>query len=236
MTGSILGPPPEPLQGGPPTTDVPATSPPTQVQPFASPTWVPHPSGEADLQARNTLHNSRSATVTSWDAISVAPASPPSPTYTEIHGPATLTSPMAQDDPESEEGWFSVAVSHPYELNGASAASGEEGMVPSRRSHFSYSHSSPGADKYMRHCGPPSGGESGPGFHPLETSPSVHMRDLTEVREFAPPTDDTSRAGVQGPFRDTSLVKIPGFGLQPAPEILLSHNGNHPQRGRSHLS
>ncbi|KAJ3846145.1 hypothetical protein EV368DRAFT_89498 [Lentinula lateritia] len=174
-----------------------------QVQPFAPPTWVPRPSGEADLQARTTLRSSRSATVVSWDANSVAPVSPPSPTYTEICGLATLTSPMAQDNPESEEEWFGVAIPHPYELNGASATSGKEGTVPSRHSHFSYFHSSPGAEEYLHHRNPPSGvGVSTPCFRPVSFRPSslppvlslthdllffvVCMRDFTEVRGFAP--------------------------------------------------
>ncbi|KAJ3865072.1 hypothetical protein EV359DRAFT_63453 [Lentinula novae-zelandiae] len=140
---NILGPPPDALQDPRSPAETPATPPPTQGQPFVQPPWiVPRLSGEAALQARNAIRDSRSATAASIAANSAAPGSPRSPNYVEIRGPATLASPMDQDYPGSEEEWFGVAVSHPYEPNGASATSGEEGRVPSHRSYHYHGHPS----------------------------------------------------------------------------------------------
>ncbi|KAJ3916694.1 hypothetical protein F5877DRAFT_80667 [Lentinula edodes] len=156
--------------------EAPATPPPMQMQPFVPPTWiVPRLSGEAALQARNTICGSQSVTAAFMAANSAAPDSPPSPNDAEIRGPATLASPMAQDYPESNEEWFGVAVSHPYQPNGVSTTSGEEGTVPPHHSHHPHEHSSPGGDDYMRHLphyNPPSGGALDQGFNPLGVSPS----------------------------------------------------------------
>ncbi|KAJ3898008.1 hypothetical protein F5879DRAFT_927400 [Lentinula edodes] len=112
---NILGPPLDALQDPRSPAETPATPPPTQGQPFVQPSWiVPRLSGEAALQARNAIRDSRSVTAASIAADSAAPGSPLSPNYAEIHGPATLASPMDQDCPGSEKEWFGVAVSHPY--------------------------------------------------------------------------------------------------------------------------
>ncbi|KAJ3929408.1 MAG: hypothetical protein NXY57DRAFT_963635 [Lentinula lateritia] len=229
---NILGPPPDALQDPRSPAETPATPPPTQGQPFVQPPWiVPRLSGEAALQARNAIRDSRSATAASIAANSAAPGSPRSPNYVEIRGPATLASPMDQDYPGSEEEWFGVAVSHPYEPNGASATSGEEGRVPSHRSYHYHGHPSPGEDDYMRHSpsrDPPSGGEPEQGLNPLEVSPSVRIRDFTEVQLPAPHVRSQAEAPPRGPFRDPSLAE-----LQPALEILPSHNTQPSQRGRA---
>ncbi|KAJ3854773.1 hypothetical protein EV368DRAFT_80302 [Lentinula lateritia] len=141
---------------------------------------------------------------------------------------------MDQDYPGSEEEWFGVAGSHPYELNGASATSGKEGTVLSRRSYHSHGHPSPREDNYMRHSpswDPPSGGEPKQGLNPLEVSPSsdpffllhwgLHPSFLTLLLPYASGTSQ----------KDPSLAE-----LQPALDVLPGHNTQPSQRGRAHHS
>ncbi|KAJ4478546.1 hypothetical protein C8R41DRAFT_869382 [Lentinula lateritia] len=241
---SILGPPPDARLDAHLSAEAPATPPPTQSQPFVQPAWVvPRLNGEDALQARNAIRNSRSASRVSTPAV-FAPDSPHSPNYPEIRGPATLDSPMAQDYPQSDEEWLGVAVSHPYEPNGAFATSGEEGLVPSHRSHPSRVYSPPGEDGYMRPS-PHSGRQDSPHrgsaeqghdpLEPLELSPSVRMLDFVEV-PVRPPTDSRTGAPPRGPFRDPSLVLFPGQGLQPAPDILPHRDSGSTRRGRTQQS
>lgn len=74
---------------------------------------------------------------------------------------------MAQDDFASDEEWFGVAGSNLYELNDASAPSGEEGEVPFHRTRPPLDFSSPGVDGFHRRSPGPTQGPN-----PLELSPS----------------------------------------------------------------
>lgn len=257
MRQSILG----PLPGDAtfPDIDGPATPPPTQLPPFVPPVWiVPRPSGEEALRARNAIRSSRSNTQAS------APAER-SPDVLAVRSAAAFGSPMAQDDPPSDEEWFGVRGSDLYEPNDALAPSGEEGSAPFRRNRSSDDLNSPGDDGFHRFSPEPrahTSREELPG--PEELSPSgelasfwvsthstlltlhscpsclVQMWDFDEVvvrPASAVTANDQRHATVhRGPFRDPSLASIPGHGLQPAPEILPRSDNHHPQRGRTHQS
>ncbi|KAJ3805719.1 hypothetical protein F5876DRAFT_81466 [Lentinula aff. lateritia] len=133
---------------------------------------------------------------------------------------------MAQDNSASDEEWFGMAGSNLYELNDASATSGEEGEVPFHCTHPPMDFSSPGIDGFHRRL---------PGPDPLELSPSMDMEDFAEVPlRWAPavPGDSHSSVPPRGPFRDPSLVLVSGHGLQPAPRISLRPDRGAAQRGR----
>ncbi|KAJ3861579.1 hypothetical protein EV359DRAFT_66359, partial [Lentinula novae-zelandiae] len=224
---SILGPPPgDPLTGPPSASvgaDAPATPPPTQSQPFVQPAWIiPRPPGEEASRTRDPVRSSRSATRASSPA-DFLPGSPPSPAVCgSYRGSEHFNSPMAQDDFASDEEWFGMAGSNLYELNDASAPSGEEGEVPFHRTCPPMDFSSPGVDGFHRHSPGPAQGPN-----PLELSPSMVMEDFAEVPlRWAPAVRDSHLAAPpRGPFRDPSLVPVSGHGLQPAPQISL-----HPDR------
>ncbi|KAJ3858098.1 hypothetical protein EV359DRAFT_88273, partial [Lentinula novae-zelandiae] len=136
---------------------------------------------------------------------------------------------MAQDDFASDEEWFGVAGSNLYELNDASAPSGEEGEVPFHRTCPLMDFSSPGVDGFHRRSPGPAQGPN-----PLELSPSVDIEDFAEVplRRAPAVRDSHLAAPPRGPFRDSSLVPVSGHGLQPAPQISLHPDRGTAQRGR----
>ncbi|KAJ3859123.1 hypothetical protein EV359DRAFT_68438 [Lentinula novae-zelandiae] len=231
---SILGPPPgdAPFQDNP-GADGPATPPPTQVQPFVQPAWiVPRPRGEEALHARDAICSSRSYT----RPPTPAPGSPTSPDVPAVRGITAFGSPMAQDDPPSDEEWFGVLGDDLYKPNDASAPSGKEGTLPSRRHHSSTVFSTP-RDDGLHHLSPGPWGNAPrePVADDLELSPSVLMRDFAEVvvrpASAVPAHHRQQLTSHRGPFRDPSLASVSGHGLQPAPDIRA-----HGQRGRTSQS
>ncbi|KAJ3925843.1 MAG: hypothetical protein NXY57DRAFT_1043769, partial [Lentinula lateritia] len=216
---SILGPPPvlmdgDPASGGP-VTNLPATPPPT----FVQPAWIlPRPHGEDTVRAREAIRASRSHTQFSNPADSPSqlniPVDPPSRA-----SPAAFGSPMAQDPAnlDDDDKWFGVDASDLYKLYNVYATSGKEGSGHHTYSRPRSAFSSPGDDNV--HCVPP----------PVELSPSVVLEDFVELPPHTASSVPASRhlhAPSRGPFRDPASAPVPNFlqngrGQQPAPTIHL---------------
>ncbi|KAJ4484616.1 hypothetical protein C8R41DRAFT_868485 [Lentinula lateritia] len=130
--------------------------------------------------------------------------------------------PMAQDDPPSDEEWFTP--------------SGKEGTLPSGRHCSSVEFSTP-RDDGLHHLSPGPWGNvpREPMADALELSPSIRMRDFAEVVvrpvSAVPAHHRQQLTSHRGPFWDLSLASVSGHGLQPAPDIRA-----HKQRGRTSYS
>ncbi|KAJ4493254.1 hypothetical protein C8R41DRAFT_867129 [Lentinula lateritia] len=229
---SILGPPPvlmdgDPASGGP-VTNLPATPPPT----FVQPAWIlPRPHGEDTVRAREAIRASRSHTQFSNPADSPSqlniPVDPPSRA-----SPAAFGSPMAQDPAnlDDDDKWFGVDASDLYKLYNVYATSGKEGSGHHTYSRPRSAFSSPGDDNV--HCVPP----------PVELSPSVVLEDFVELPPHTASSVPASRhlhAPSRGPFRDPASAPVPNFlqngrGQQPAPTIHVHSCPPAAQRGHAY--
>ncbi|KAJ3806135.1 hypothetical protein F5876DRAFT_69207 [Lentinula aff. lateritia] len=224
---SILGPPPGEV------ADTPVTPPPN----FVHPAWInPRPNGKDALRAHEAIRASCTRTQASNPAES--PSFSPSPCndpVAQFSGASSTAggSPMAQDSGHSDDEWFGVAGSDPYDLNDAYATSGEEGAAPAHHSRLRSVFSSPTATDFHRDT------------PPVELSPSVALEDFVEisprVSSTAPTASEYRCRAPRGPFRDPTLALVPETsdsrpGLQPAPRIHSSRRTTAEHRGRGQHS
>ncbi|KAJ3850835.1 hypothetical protein EV368DRAFT_84140 [Lentinula lateritia] len=176
---SILGPPPGEV------ADTPVTPPPT----FVHLAWInPRPNGKDALRAHEAIRASCTRTQASNPAES--PSFSPSPCndpVAQFSGASSTAggSPMAQDSGHSDDEWFGVAGSDPYDPNDAYATSGEEGAAPAHHSRLRSVFSSPTATDFHRDTPPvelspsalvPETSDSRPGLQP---APRIHSSRRT---------------------------------------------------------